>query len=141
MPVKPKSIRLKDIKRQWHLIDAQGKILGRLAQEVAQTLMGKKKPYFTRHLDTGDYVVVVNAEKVKITGKKEEAKKYYRHSGYPGGLKEETLKDLRKRKPTEIIRRAVRGMLPSNRLRQKRMRRLKLVVGEKHPYKQLISKS
>ena len=100
-----------DIKREWHLIDVKDKTLGRIASEIAQLLMGKGKAYFVRNLDCGDYVVVINAKEVKTTGKKEEQKKYYRHSGYPGGFKVESLRELRERKPEEIIIHAVKGML------------------------------
>src|SRR5581483_2051813 len=111
------STKEKDIKREWHLIDAKDKILGRISSEIAELLMGKSKPYFVRNLDCGDFVVVTNAKEVKVTGKKETLKKYYRYSGYPGGFKAEALGDLRKRRPEEIIRRAVSGMLPQNRLK------------------------
>jgi len=127
------------IKREWHLLDAKDKILGRLSTKIAHLLMGKHKVSFVPWEDRGDYVVVVNAEKVKVTGKKEKQKKYYHHTGYPGGLKEETLERLRERRPEEIIRRAVYNMLPKNKLRKQRIKRLKIFVGEEHPYKNLIS--
>ena len=126
--------KLSQIKRQWHLFDAKGKILGRLATQVAQLLMGKGKPYFVRHLDCGDYVVVLNAQDVKVTGKKDEKKMYYRHSGYPGGFRQEALKKWREEKPEEIIFHAVRGMLPQNKLRDRMLKRLKVFAGEEHPY-------
>lgn len=126
--------RMEQIKRDWHLIDAKDQTLGRLASKVAQLLMGKGKAYFVRNLDCGDYVVVVNAELVKVTGKKEEQKKYYRHSGYPGGLKAESLKELRARRPEEVIAHAVRGMLPQNRLRDDMMTRLHVFAKESHRY-------
>lgn len=123
-----------DIKREWHLIDLQEKTLGRISTEIAEFLMGKGKPYFVRNLDCGDYVVVINASKVKVTGKKEELKKYYRYSGYPGGLKVETLRELRQRKPQDVIIHAVKGMLPQNKLRDKMLKRLFVFAGEEHPY-------
>jgi large subunit ribosomal protein L13 len=128
------STKAQDIKRGWHLIDAQERSLGRVASEIAQLLMGKSKPYFVRNLDCGDYVVVINAKAVKATGKKEEQKKYYRHSGYPGGFKVETLKELRARKPEQIITHAVKGMLPDNRLQDRMMTRLYVFAGEEHTY-------
>ncbi|MBE3129453.1 MAG: 50S ribosomal protein L13, partial [Acidobacteria bacterium] len=99
-----------DIEQKWLLINAEGRILGRMATEVADLIRGKRKPQFTSHLDTGDFVVIVNAEKIKVSGRKLEQKKYYSHSGYPGGIKEETLKDLLERKPEEVIKKAVWGM-------------------------------
>jgi len=123
-----------EIKREWHLIDVKDKTLGRVASEIAQLLMGKSKPYFVRNLDCGDYVVVINAKGVKTTGKKEEQKKYYRHSGYPGGFKVESLKELRERKPENIIMHAVKGMLPDNRLQDRMMARLFVFEGEEHKY-------
>jgi large subunit ribosomal protein L13 len=123
-----------EIKREWHLIDVKDKTLGRVASEIAQLLMGKSKPYFVRNLDCGDYVVVINAKEVKTTGKKEEQKKYYRHSGYPGGFKVESLKELRERKPENIISHAVKGMLPDNRLQDRMMARLFVFEGEEHKY-------
>lgn len=123
-----------DIKREWHLIDLQEKTLGRISTEIAEFLMGKGKPYFVRNLDCGDYVVVINAGKVKVTGKKEELKKYYRYSGYPGGLKVETLRELRQRKPQDVIIHAVKGMLAQNKLRDQMLKRLFVFAGEEHPY-------
>ena len=123
-----------DITREWHLIDVKDKALGRIASEIAQLLLGKSKPYFVRNLDCGDYVVVVNAKEVKATGKKEEQKKYYRHSGYPGGFKIESLKELRARKPEDIITHAVKGMLPDNRLKGRMLTRLFVFAGEEHTY-------
>ena len=116
--------KLADIKHNKHEVDANGIILGQLASRVAGLLTGKSKPYFTRHLDCGDFVSVTNASKIKVTGKKEELKKYPRYSGYPAGLKTRVLKDLRVSKPTEIIRHAVYGMLPNNKLRDRWMARL-----------------
>jgi len=130
-----KPTRQKDIKRFWHLIDAKGEILGRLVTEIAQLLMGKSKPYFVRYLDCGDYVVVINAKDIVVTGKKEKQKIYTRYSGYPGGLKKETLEKLKKRKPEEIIYHAVLGMLPDNKLKKRMMKRLYIFIDENHPYK------
>jgi len=128
------STKASDIKRSWHLFDVKDKTLGRVASEIAQTLMGKSKPYFVRNLDCGDYAVVINAEKIKVTGKKEFQKKYSRHSGYPGGLKEETLMELRRRNPTDIVKFAVLGMLPQNKLRDRMLNRLFIFKGAEHPY-------
>lgn len=124
-----------DIKRVWHLINLKDKILGRVSTEIAKLLMGKGKPYFVRNLDCGDYVVVINVQDVKVTGKKEDQKKYYRYSGYPGGLTTETLSKLRQRKPEDVIIHAVKGMLPQNKLRDKMLKRLLVFKGEEHPYK------
>ena len=132
--------KLSDIKRSWHLFDVEGKILGRVASEIAKILIGKSKPYFVSHLDCGDYVVVINAKDIKVTGKKETQKKYSRHSGYPGGLREETLMELRKRAPGDIIRFAVLGMLPQNKLRDRMLTRLFIFKGEEHPYKDKFKK-
>ena|SRR5260221_6188584 len=126
--------RANDIKRSWHLIDVKDKTLGRVSSEIAQLLMGKSKPYFVRNLDCGDYVVVVNAKDIQVTGKKEEQKRYNRHSGYPGGFKSETLKELRVRKPENIITHAVKGMLPDNRLKDRMLTRLFVFAGEEHTY-------
>src|SRR3989344_5483509 len=128
------STKLSDIKRSWHLFDVDGKILGRIASEIARTLMGKSKPYFVSNLDCGDYVVVINAEKIKVTGKKELQKKYSRYSGYPGGYREETLMDLRRRNPTDIIRFAILGMLPQNKLQDRMLTRLFIFKGKEHTY-------
>lgn len=123
-----------DIKREWHLIDVKDQTLGRVSSKIAQLLMGKGKPYFVRNLDCGDYIVVTNAKDVKVTGKKEEQKRYNRHSGYPGGFKSETLKELRVRKPEEIIIHAVKGMLPDNKLQDRMLTRLFVFAGEEHTY-------
>jgi large subunit ribosomal protein L13 len=122
------------IKREWHLIDAQDQILGRLAVQIASLLLGKKKPYFVSHLDCGDYVVVVNADKIQVTGEKKKKKIYRRHSGYPGGFKEITFQQQFAKDPTKILYHAVAGMLPKNKLRDKRLARLKIFVGSKHDY-------
>ena len=129
-----KSTKVKDIKREWHLIDVKNKILGRSASEIALFLMGKAKSNFVRNLDLGDYVVVINAKDVKVTGNKESQKNYYRHSGYPGGFKKETLGDLRERSPEEIIKHAVSGMLPQNKLRAKMLKRLYVFKNEEHKF-------
>jgi large subunit ribosomal protein L13 len=130
-----KSTKISEIKREWHLLDARDKVLGRMASEIALLLMGKGKTNFVRNLDCGDYVVVLNAKSVKVTGNKEKLKKYFRHSGYPGGLKAEALSDLRKRKPEEIIRHAVSGMLPQNKLKASMLKRLYVFAKEEHTYK------
>ena len=128
------STKLSDIKRSWHLIDVKDAILGRISTDIARILMGKSKPYYVSNLDCGDYVVVINAKEIKVTGKKESQKKYSRFSGYPGGYKEEFFVDLMKRKPQEIIKYAVLGMLPQNKLRDRMLLRLFVFAGEKHPY-------
>lgn len=129
-----KPTRQSDIKREWHLVDLKDKTLGRISTQIAKLLMGKAKPYFVRNLDCGDFVVVINAKDVKVTGKKELKKTYYRYSGYPGGLTKETFAKLKERKPEEIIIHAVKGMLPQNRLRDKMLVRLKVFAGQKHTY-------
>lgn len=132
--MKTHSLKAKEIKRDWHLIDAKDKVLGRLASQIAQLLMGKHKPYFTRHLDCGDFVVVINAKEVKVTGRKERQKIYYRHSGYPGALKETPLWQMREKHPERVIIKAVTGMLPKNKLKDQMLVRLKVVAGGEHPY-------
>lgn len=124
-----------EVEHKWYVVDAEGKTLGKLAVEVAMTLRGKKKPIYTPHVDCGDYVVVINAEKVAVTGKKESDKIYKHHSGYPGGLKEVALKDLRARKPEEIIRHAVKGMMPKGKLGRQMFKKLKVYSGSEHPHK------
>jgi large subunit ribosomal protein L13 len=123
-----------EIDRLWYVVDAEGKTLGRLATQIADMLRGKGKPEYTPHVDTGDFVVVVNAEKIVVTGKKLDDKIYYRHSGYPGGLKSRSLRDELARRPTEVLRKAVKGMLPRNRLARAQMRKLKIYVGPEHPH-------
>jgi len=123
-----------DIKRTWHIIDVQDQILGRSATHIAEVLMGKNKSYFARNMDCGDHVVVINAKEVKTTGKKEENKVYTRYSGYPGGLKKETLRHLRERRPEEVVRHAVSGMLPHNRLHDKMLARLHVFAGAEHKF-------
>ena len=128
------SIRVNEITRNWYIIDADGQILGRLASEVAQIIRGKKKPFFTPHMDMGDFVVVINAEKVKVTGNKEKDKTYFRHSGYPGGVTQLNLRKVRQKFPERIITNAVKGMLPHNRLGRKLLTHLKVYSGELHPH-------
>jgi len=123
-----------EIEREWRLVDAEGQTLGRLATRIADTLRGKDKPQFTPHVDTGDFVVVVNAEKVAVTGKKLDDKVYHRHSGYPGGLRSRTLREQLERRPEEVIRKAVKGMLPRNRLGRAQLRKLKIYAGPEHPH-------
>jgi large subunit ribosomal protein L13 len=132
--MKTYSPKASDIERQWHVIDAADKVLGRLATQVAGLLMGKHKPIFSRHMDTGDFVVVINAAKVRVTGNKAEQKLYYRHSGYPGGLKSISLEKMMQTDPTRVIEYAVKGMLPHNRLGAKMMKKLKVYAGEAHPH-------
>lgn len=131
---KTHSVKLGEIERAWRVVDADGAILGRLATQIASTLRGKHKATFAPHLDTGDAVVVVNAAKIKVTGKKLQDKAYVRHSGYPGGFKSETLERLLERRPEEVIRRAVRGMLPQNRLGDQMARKLYIYAGPEHPH-------
>ena len=123
-----------EVERKWYVVDAEGRTLGRLATEIATILRGKNKPQYTPHVDTGDFVVVVNAEKVVVTGRKAEQKVYRRHSGYPGGLKETSYERMMERRPTEILRRAVKGMMPKNRLARQQLRKLKIYAGPEHPH-------
>lgn len=123
-----------DIQHRWYVVDAEGQTLGRLATRIADTLRGKRKAIYTPHLDTGDFVVVVNAGKIAVTGKKLQSKLYYRHTGYPGGLRQRTLREELERRPTEVIRRAVRGMLPKNRLARQQIGKLKVYAGPQHPH-------
>ncbi len=132
--MKTYSTKAADIQHQWHVLDASGKVLGKLATQAATLLMGKHKPIFTPNLDTGDFVVIINADKVHFSGNKEEKKLYYRHSGYPGGLKVARLEEMMQADPTRVIQHAVKGMLPTNRLRAVRMKKLKVYVGEAHPH-------
>ncbi len=132
--MKTYSVKVSEIKREWHVIDASDKILGRLATEVAKLLMGKHKPMFCRNLDVGDFVVVLNAEKVRVSGDKARQKVYYRHSGYPGGLKSVTFEKLMQTHPTRAVEYAVKGMLPHNRLGASIIKKLKVYVGDKHPH-------
>lgn len=128
------STKVSDIKRDWHHVDVKEQTLGRIATNIAHKLMGKSKPYFVRNLDCGDYVVVTNAVYVKVTGKKETKKSYYRHSMYPGGLKSARLEEVRAKKPEDIITHAVKGMLPQNKLRASMLKRLYVFAGENHKY-------
>jgi large subunit ribosomal protein L13 len=123
-----------EVERRWYLVDADGKTLGRLATRIADTLRGKDKPEYTPHVDTGDFVVVVNAEKITVTGNKLDDKIYYRHSGYPGGIRSRTLREELERRPTEVIRKAVKGMLPRNRLARAQLTKLKVYAGSEHPH-------
>ena len=123
-----------DRERNWLLVDAEGQTLGRLATQIADALRGKRKPTYTPHVDTGDFVVVVNAEKINVTGDKRRAKLYHRHSGYPGGLRTRTLDEMLERRPEEVIRLAVKGMLPRNRLARQQLRKLKVYAGPEHPH-------
>ena len=130
-----------EITREWYLVDAEGKTLGRLATQIADTLRGKRKPHFTPHVDTGDFVIVVNAEKIQVTGNKLDQKRYYRHSGYPGGLRSRTLREQLERRPTEVLRVAVKGMLPKNRLARQQITKLKIYAGPEHPHESQNPKS
>ena len=129
-----KNVKTTDIERSWYLIDAEKKILGRLSVNVAQILMGKNKSYYTPYLDTGDFVVVTNAQKVALSGKKEKQKKYYHHSQFPGGLKVKTAQQVREQKPEEVIRHSVRGMLPKTKLGKLMLKKLYVFKDDKHPY-------
>jgi large subunit ribosomal protein L13 len=123
-----------DRERVWYVVDAEGKTLGRMATQIADVLRGKRKPSYTPHVDVGDFVIVVNAAKVAVTGDKREKKLYWRHSGYPGGIRSRTLGDLLSKRPEEVIRRAVKGMLPRNRLARQQLRKLKVYAGPEHPH-------
>jgi len=129
------SAKRADITRKWYIVNAEGKTLGRLATEVARVLRGKHKPIFTPHVDTGDHVIVVNAEKVHLTGDKVRTKTYYRHSGYPGGLKSDTVKDVLARKPSAVVERAIKGMLPKTPLGKQMARKLNVYAGPTHPHR------
>ena len=136
--MKTKTTKKSEIKRSWHLIDVSDEILGRITTQIARLLIGKDKVYFTSHLDCGDYVVVINAAQVRVTGKKADQKIYYRHSGYPGGFKETSFKQQMAKDPTKIILQAVKSMLPKNKLRDPRLARLKIFADDKHPYQDKI---
>ncbi len=123
-----------EVERSWFVVDAEGMTLGRLATQIAETLRGKGKPQYTPHVDTGDFVVVVNAEKIAVTGSKLDEKRYYRHSGYPGGLRSRSLREELERRPTEVLRKAVKGMLPRNRLGRAQLGKLKIYAGPEHPH-------
>jgi len=132
--VKTFVLRKEDIQREWFVIDAKGQTLGRLASKIVQLLRGKHKPTYTPHLDMGDFVIVINADKIQVTGRKLDQKMYYRHSGYMGGLKETSLRDQLVRHPEDVIKLAVRGMLPHNRLGRKIIKKLKVYAGAEHPH-------
>jgi len=123
-----------EVERKWYVVDAEGKHLGRLATEIVRVLRGKNKPQYTPHVDVGDFVVVVNADKVAVTGRKAEQRVYRRHSGYPGGMKETSYEQMHARKPTEILRKAVYGMMPKTRLARKQFKKLKIYAGPEHPH-------
>ena len=135
------SIRADEINREWFIVDAEGQTLGRLASEIAQIIRGKKKPFYTPHMDMGDFVVVVNAEKVKVTGNKEKDKTYFRHSGYPGGVTQISLRKVRQDYPERIITNAVKGMLPHNRLGRQLLTHLKVYSGTDHPHSAQLPKT
>jgi large subunit ribosomal protein L13 len=132
--MKTYSAKKGEVAREWYIVDAGGQTLGRLATRIAHTLRGKGKPQFTPHVDTGDFVIVVNAEKIRVTGNKLDQKRYYRHSGYPGGLRSRTLREQLDRRPTEVLRTAVKGMLPKNRLARQQITKLKIYAGPEHPH-------
>jgi len=125
---------VKEIEKNWYVVDAEGKVLGRLASEIATRLRGKHKPNYSTFMDVGDFIVVINADKVKLTGNKLENKIYYHHSGYIGGLKEATAKELLEKKPTEVLHKAVKGMLPKNTLGRAQLKKLKIYAGNEHPH-------
>lgn len=132
--MKTYSTKASDIERQWHVLDASGQILGRLATRAAHLLMGKHKPIFTRNLDTGDHVVIINADKIQFTGDKATKKIYYRHTGYPGGLKRVSLEKMMQTKPTGAVEHAVKGMLPHNKLGARMFKKLRIYAGDTHPH-------
>ena len=132
--MKTTSIKISDIKKEWFVVDAEGQRLGRLASNIAQVIKGKNKPYYTPHMDMGDCVIVINAEKVETTGKKESNKEYWHHTGFPGGQKSRNLANMRQNFPERIIENAVKGMLPHNRLGRKMLQHLKVYQGETHPH-------
>ena len=132
--MKTYTARAEDIEQEWFLVNAEGKTLGRLASEIAQVLRGKHKPIYTPHLDCGDFVIVVNAEKVQVTGRKLDQKMYYRHTGYPGGIKSISLRNQLQKHPKRVLEAAVRGMLPKNRLGRKMFKKLKVYAGNSHPH-------
>ncbi len=134
MQQKTYSVKASEIQRRWYVVDASGQILGRLATQIARVLRGKHKPIYSPHLDTGDYVIVVNAEKIRVTGRKLDQKVYYRHSGYPGGQKMETLRQALQRHPERVIIHAVRGMLPKKALGRQMLKKLKVYAGPHHPH-------
>jgi len=138
--MKTQSARQGTVDRRWYVVDADGQTLGRLAAAIAETLRGKRSTWYTPHCDTGDFVVVVNAEKIRVTGNKLNDKIYYRHSGYPGGLRSRTLAEMLERRPEEVIRKAVKGMLPRNRLGRQQLTKLKVYAGPEHPHEAQMPK-
>lgn len=126
--------RPQEVERKWYVVDAEGQTLGRLAAEITKVLRGKNKPQYTPHVDTGDFVVVVNADRIEVTGRKAEQKVYRRHTGYPGGLRETSYEVMMQRKPTEILRKAVWGMMPKSRLARQQFKKLKIYAGSEHPH-------
>lgn len=132
--MRTQSAKAGTVERRWWIVDAEGQNLGRLASVIADTVRGKRSPWYTPHVDTGDFVVVVNAERIAVTGNKLRDKRYWRHSGYPGGIKSRTLAEQLERRPEEVIRMAVRGMLPKNRLGRKQLLKLKVYAGPEHPH-------
>ena len=134
MPTKTYSAKPGEVTREWYVVDAEGQTLGRLATRIADTLRGKNKPQYTPHIDTGDFVIVINCEKIHVTGNKLDKKIYYRHSSYPGGLRSRTLEEMLERRPEEVIRKAVKGMLPRNKLAAAQITKLKVYVGPDHPH-------
>ena len=132
--MKTVSAKSQEVERKWYVVDAEGETLGRLATRIATVLRGKHKPSFTPHVDTGDYVIVINAEKIHVTGNRLDEKMYYRHSGYPGGLRQETLRQVLQKKPERAITEAVRGMLPHNNLGRTMFKKLKVYTGSDHPH-------
>jgi len=139
--MKTYSTKAKDVEHQWHIVDASGKTLGRLASQIASLLMGKHKPTYVPYLDTGDYVIVLNAAKVRVTGKKAKQKTYYRHSGYPGGLRAVTFEEMLATHPTRVIEHAVKGMLPHNRLGRAMFKKLKVYADDSHPHQAQVAGS
>ena len=137
--MKTYSTKAGDVEHRWHVVDASGKILGRLASQIATLLMGKHKAIYVPYLDTGDYVIVLNAAKVRVTGKKAKQKVYYRHSGYPGGIKAITFEKMLAAHPTRVIEHAVRGMLPHNRLGRAMFKKLKVYAGDSHPHQAQVA--
>ncbi len=131
--------KLKEIERKWHVIDANGQILGRLSVQIAKLLMGKHKAMFANNIDTGDFVVVINAAKIRVTGKKMREKSYYRYSGYPGGIRSITLGEMLEKHPTRAVEHAVKGMLPNSRLGRAMYKKLKVYAGDEHPHKAQVA--
>jgi large subunit ribosomal protein L13 len=132
--MKTYSPKKKELEKKWYIVDAKGKTLGRMSTEIAKVLRGKQKPLFAPHVDCGDFVIVINAKDIKVTGDKLNSKFYYRHSGYPGALKKKPLKDLLDEKPSEVVKKAVAGMIPGNKLKKEVLMKLKIYEGEEHPH-------